>query len=157
MEPSGTIIGLGIAIVLVAIALFFGRRQFQLLNTLRSPELLSPERVAHLRSQAHRRLFSSALLMVLAGLMVGSLFLEYDPERLKAENADAGGKQAMQFLSYYLITMLLVLMVLLVLAVLDFWATARFGLLQQRRLAQQHIQGLQADLFEQRGRQSGTE
>ena len=157
MEPSGTIIGLGIAVVLIVIALYFGRRQFQLLKTLRSPELLSPIRVSHLRSQAHCRLFSSLLLIVLAGMMVGLLFFEYDTDKLKADNPNADGKQAMQFLSYYLITMLMVLMVLLVLAVLDFWATTRFGFLQQRQLVKQHLQSLQADLDEQRHRQSGSE
>lgn len=157
MEPLGTNIGLGIAVSLIVIAVYFGRRQFQLLKSLHSAELLSPVRVTHLRSQAHRRLFSSLLLIVLAGMLIGLLFFEYDPDRLKADNPNADGKQAMRFLSYYLITMLMVLMVLLVQAVLDFWATTRFGLIQQKQLAKQHLQGLKADLLEQRDRQSGSQ
>ena len=90
-------------------------------------------------------------------MLIGLLFFEYDPDRLKADNPNADGKQAMRFLSYYLITMLMVLMVLLVQAVLDFWATTRFGLIQQKQLAKQHLQGLKADLLEQRDRQSGSQ
>ncbi len=157
MDPFATTIGFCIAGLLVAIASYFGWRQIHLLRTLPSPELLTPQRMSYLRSQAHRRLFGSALLLILAGLMIGLMFLEFDPEKLKAEHGDANGKQAMQFLSYYLITMLLVLMVLLALAVLDFWATARFSLVQQKQLARQHLAGLEADLLERRDRQTGLE
>jgi hypothetical protein len=50
--------------------------------------------------------------------------------------------------------MMLPLLGILVIAILDFWATARFSLQQQRQLLQEHQREIAADLMEQRQRRA---
>jgi hypothetical protein len=84
-------------------------------------------------------------------MMLGSVFLDYDPNAGIPPGDPAidkeAAKQAVRFLSYYLMTMLLILMAVLVLAVLDFWAIARFSVYQQKQLIHEHQKTLAADLL----------
>jgi MFS superfamily sulfate permease-like transporter len=113
----------------------------------------------YLTKQCWRRLFSAIVLVVLAAMLVGSVFLNYNPLEMSPEQVPQvdreAAKPAVQFLSFYFITMLLLLMLLLTLAVVDFWATARFGMRQQKQLFQEHQEMLAAELEEYRHRQSG--
>ena len=89
-------------------------------------------------------------------MLVGSLFLDYDPLRLSpgdvAQADRETAKQETRFLIFYLMTMLMLGLVILALAVLDFWATARFGVQQQKQLVQQHKAELAAELASHRNR-----
>ena len=91
------------------------------------------------------------LLLLLAAMMVGSLFLDLTPG---AHADEQEAKQSVRFLSFYLMSMLLVLLVILVVAVVDFWATAKHGFQQQKQLLQEHREALEAELMEHRIRRS---
>ncbi len=116
------------------------------------------EQRAYLWRQFRRRLVGSILLILLAGMLVGSLFLDYDPlrqpiEQLPLEQQEAA-KQAFRVVSIYWMSFLMLLLVLLAIAVFDFWDTARFGVQQQKLLFQQHQELLAAELAEHKNRQS---
>jgi hypothetical protein len=136
---------LTLAAVLVGLAVYFGRRQFQTLRLLAAPDAITVDDRRYLRTQAYRRLFCSALMLVFAAFLVGGLFLwiEYRDidkqiQLMKAEDPSASLTQDqndfVRLFTTYWIAALLVLMVLVALAGLDFWATARYGLNQVRRL-----------------------
>jgi cytochrome c-type biogenesis protein CcmH/NrfG len=131
--------------VLIGVALFFGWRQLRALRSLRTgPELDAADR-AYVRSQAYRRLVGSVLLLVLAGLLAGSFFLEAPLQQVHQERAaqtahdpsapaQAEHKDFLRQFAAYWIAVLLVLMLLLALVAADVWAIARFGQRHRRQL-----------------------
>jgi hypothetical protein len=152
--------------VLVALAGYFGWRQWQALRELPRRNLPPDER-AFYRRQAYRRTFCSALMVVLAGLLVGTVFMEseyQDVTRQVSERNERGGgapaeqeeKQFVRFFAGYWIGLLLVLFVLLALAAVDFWALTRFGLRQHRRLEADHRALLEKQLQELRHNRNGS-
>jgi len=150
VEPLGIVVGAVIAAVLVLVAAYFVWRQRAVLRTLHYEEDFAPEQRRYLIKQSHRRIFGSVLLLLLAAMMVGSLFLDLTPVHANEQEA----KQSLRFLSFYIMSMLLVLLVILVLAVVDFWATAKHGFQQQKKLLQDHREALEAELMEHRIRRS---
>jgi H+/gluconate symporter-like permease len=153
MEPLGIVVGAIMAAVLVFVAGYFFWRQRATLRIMQFDENLSSDQRRYLLKQCHRRIFGSALLLVLAAMMVGSLFLDLGPD---AQVDREAAKQSLRFISLYVMAMLLVLLVILVLAVIDFWATARYGFEQQKQLALEHRHQLEAELLERRDDQSGS-
>ena len=143
MDPLGITFGIVIVGVLIASAVFFAWRQIAILRTLGAKTPADQRR--YLLRQSLRRLFGSLLFSVLADMMIGALFLDFDPE---PQLDRAAAKQSVQFLSFYVMAMLLVLLVILILAVVDFWATARFSFQQQKQLLQEHQDMIEADLWE---------
>jgi hypothetical protein len=139
---------LGFTLLLVAALLglagYFGRQQLKTLRGLAPPNVLGAEDRGYLRSQAYRRLFCSLLMVVIAGLLVGWLYLDAEQRQLEKEarvvNADPEApptpeqKEFFHVFRIYTVAALLVLLMLLVLATMDFWATARYGLSQHRKL-----------------------
>ena len=87
---------------------------------------------------------------LLAAMLIGSVFLDYDPLRMSPDDVPQvdreTAKQAVRFLSFYMMTMLLLLMVILTLAVFDFWATARNSIRLQKQLLHEHQEMLEAEL-----------
>jgi hypothetical protein len=159
LDPIGTIFGILISATLLVVACYFIWRQGQTMRELAAQHATIPsEQRRFLRKQCWRRLFGAAMLVVLACMLFGSVFLDYDPLRLSPDNVPQvdheTARQAVGFLTFYLMTMLLILMAILTLAVLDFWAIARFGVQQQKQLAQEHQQLLEADLAAQKYRRS---
>jgi hypothetical protein len=152
LTPWEIAIGLVIAAILVAVAVYFVRRQRHLLQHLRMSTELAKDHRRYLLKQSWRRMFGSLLLVVLAVMLVGSLFLDYEPP-LPEANPEAA-KEALPFLVVYVIVMLLVVMLLLVVAVFDFWATARFGVEQRKQLVQEHQELLAAELAQYRHRRA---
>jgi hypothetical protein len=146
------------AALLVGLAGYFAWRQRLVLRTLRGDLRMPSDQRRYLLKQSGRRLFGSLLMLLLAGMLVGSLFLDYSatlstgPDR-PAEEIEAA-KQAARFLGLYWMVLLLVLLVIMALAVIDLWATARFGVQQQKRLVQEHQLALEADLARLRQRRS---
>ncbi len=159
MDTLGTTLGILIAIVLVAVAAYFAWLQQLALQSLNFDPKIPLQQRRYLSRQCWRRLFGSVVLVLLALMLVGSVFLDYDPLRMSAEDIPQvdreAAKQAVRFLSIYLMAMLLLLMVILTLAVFDFWATARYSVRQHKELLQEHHEILAAELEELRHRQSG--
>jgi hypothetical protein len=131
--------------LLLALGLFFGWRQVRMLRALRPGSELGPTDRLYLRSQVYRRLVCSALLLILAGLLAGSFWLDQSRRRVEQERAEqlarnpAAPRQPeheafVQQFTLYWILVLLVVMVLLALVAADVWAIARFSQRQHRQL-----------------------
>ena len=151
-------LGILIAIVMVAVSIYFAWLQQVTLQTLHFDPKIPRDQRRYLAKQCWRRLFGSLVLVLLASMLVGSVFLDYDPLKTAQEEVAPvdreAAKQAVHFLSLYMMTMLLLLLVILTLAVFDFWSTARHGVQQQKQLLQEHQEMLEAELEEHRHRQS---
>ena len=151
--PLGMTVGVLIAVALIAVAAYFAWRQRVTLQILRFDLRLTRDHRNYLLHQVWRRLFGSLLLFLLAVMLVGSLFLDYEPQDVLQVEPEAA-KQAVRFLSGYVMAMLLLLMVMLTVAVFDFWATARFGVQQRKQLVLEHQELLEAELTALRHRRS---
>jgi hypothetical protein len=130
---------------LVALAVYFGRRELAALRRLRG-ETLPDEEHRYERRKALRRLVSCALMLVLAALLVGLLVygteaqeLAQEREGFDAEDAPAFTPQQKLFLRVWggmWIAFLVLLLVVLALAAVDLWATRVYGLRQYRKLSE---------------------
>ena len=151
-------LGIAFAILVLAVAVYFIWRQQATLRALRADTRMAPDQRRFLMRQCVRRTFGSGVLIVLAVMLAGSLFLDYEPlsrplpELPEAEQQAA--KQAVRFITIYWMTVLLILMAVMALAILDLWATARHGIWQQKQLLQEHQDALKAELTEHRHRQA---
>ena len=150
--------GILIVILMIAVAAYFTWRQGLTLQVLRLDSKLSRAHRRYLVKQYWRRLFGSLVLVVLAVMLFGSLFLDYEPLRKPvdelAQAEQEADKQATRFLIIYWMALLLLVMAVLALAVFDLWATVRHGVQQQKQLFQEHQELLEAELEEHRHRQS---
>jgi uncharacterized iron-regulated membrane protein len=167
---TGIEIGLTLVLtaVLVGLAVYFGRRQFQTLRRLSTPEAGGADERRYLRMQAYRRLFCSALMLLLAAFLLGWLFLDNQYNEIReqvalnnrndpAQPRTPEQESFLRLFSTYWIVALLVLMVLVALAGLDFWATARFGLNQHRRLQADQRALLQQETAQRRRDRNGNQ
>ena len=73
VDNSELIFGGILVVVLLALAAYYGVRQIQTLRALRIADDRSLEERAYSRKQAWRRLISSVLMVILAGLLAGSV------------------------------------------------------------------------------------
>jgi hypothetical protein len=138
------VFGVLLVVGLLALAVVVGWRQVLALRRLRGESNLPPEDLRYERGKAWRRLVSSVLTLVLAGLLAGALvYLEGPAQRVADERAASGDlnkelpaelKPFARLYGYTWIALLLVLMVWVLLAGVDLWATRRWGLRQQRKL-----------------------
>jgi flagellar biosynthesis/type III secretory pathway M-ring protein FliF/YscJ len=147
VNRSEVIVGLLLAAGLLALALYFGWRQIVSLRRLRTADALPDEERHFERRKARLRLVSCALLLLMAGLLVGLQF--YDAGRVQdlADKRERLGQeeplpltdQQKFFIKAYFgtwVALLIVLMIVLILAAMDLWATRRFGLRQYRKLSE---------------------
>jgi hypothetical protein len=141
---SEVIVGLILALGLLALALYVGVRQVVLLRRL-GPDSLPAEEYHYERRKARWRLASAALLLLMGCLLAGLQFYEARASELARRSEQHGGEpvpltdQERSFLRRYIgswIALLLVLLAVLVLAALDLWATRRYGLKQYRKLSE---------------------
>jgi hypothetical protein len=150
VDPVELTLGIGLAGLLVAVAGYFAYRQQQTLQQLRHDTDLTNDDRRYLHRQVVRRLFSSVLLVVLAGFLVGWYFLEPDMDALRpvdpAAEMPESTKESLRFFAYYWIAAMLVFLVVLVLAVYDILATARFGARQRRQLDEDRRNTLKAEV-----------
>ncbi len=140
------VIGLLLAVVLFALALFYGSRQVAALRKLRQDETLPDEECRYERRKAWRRLVSCGLMLVMALLVTGLQFYAAPARHIADERGPLGvdevpdlTAQEKTFLRVYFgswIAVLLLLLVVLALAALDLWATRRYGLRQYRKLSE---------------------
>ena len=158
MDAQATTVGSLIAVVMLAVAAYFTWRQRTTLQTLRVDSKISPAQRRFLFKQCWRRLFGSFVLAVLAVMLIGSLFLDYEPHRQPLNDLpqaeQEAAKQAFRFIILYWMAVLLLVMTVLALAVFDLWATARHGVQQQKQLFLEHQELLEAELEEHRQRRS---
>jgi flagellar biosynthesis protein FlhB len=150
--------GIAIAIIMIVAAAYFTWQQITTLQMVGSSPKIPIDQRRYLYKQCWRRMFGSLVLALLAVMIIGSLFLNYEPlqkpidELPQAEQEAA--KQAFRFISMYWIALLMFVMAALALAVFDLWATARHGMQQQKQLFLEHQEILAAELEELRHRQS---
>jgi uncharacterized protein HemX len=163
---------LGFTLVLVAVLLglagYFGWQQVRTLRGLKAPAGVDADNRFYLRSQAYRRLFCSLLMVVLAAQLVGWLFLEATDQELQRElraaraidPAAPPSQEQKAFAQIFVLHMsagLFVLLMLLVLATMDFWATARYGLSQHRKLQADHRALLKKEVDKHRQERNGQQ
>jgi len=164
VNPVESVSLVALIVVLLGIAGYMTWRQVRALRGL--AELPAEER-PHQHRQARRRLFSSALMVVFAGMLIGYFFLyptyrevtRQVEGRNQLENPPPLTPEQEQFLrlfTWYWSAAFLVLLLLVSLAVVDFWATARFGLRSHRRLQADHRAQLQAEVQRFRNRRDGN-
>ena len=139
VDNSELIFGGILVVVLLALAAYYGVRQIQTLRALHIPDDRSLEERAYSRKQAWRRLFSSVLMVILAGLLAGSVAFTPSIRRIAAANeakVDDTEKSASEIaeqnltkfvFGVYWIAVLLVFLAILALAGLDLIAIRRYG------------------------------
>lgn len=157
------VIGSLLVVLLGGLAIYYAWRQRRLLIELRSSDQPVEEQ-RFFRRQAYRRLINSALLLILAGMLLGALVFLEDPAQRLAKVRDAQPantpltpeeRDFAWFYSWYWIVFLLILLVVVLLAALDFWATRRFGLAQHRKINQERKQMLESQLNRLREERNG--
>jgi hypothetical protein len=140
------IFGGALVAVLLFLSLFYGLRESRALRRLRSSEEMPADERRYERNKAWRRLVSSALFLILAGLLAGALvFLEAQAKRIADEHdahAAAGTEHQLtpeqqrfgRVYHWYWMTFLLVLLAVVLLAAADVWSIRRYGVRQHRKI-----------------------
>jgi ABC-type Fe3+ transport system permease subunit len=142
---SEIVFGSLLVVVLLVLAVAYGRSQWQALRRLRDDSSLPDEELRYERRKAKRRLASCALLLVMAVLLgvllavfgegaqsMADRFGQEGP--VAAENLPAEDRLFLRRWGGTLIAFLLALLAVLVLAALDLMETRRYGLRQYRKL-----------------------
>jgi hypothetical protein len=164
VNPSELAFFILLTVLLVGLAGYFAWKQVQTLRALRTQPQPSAEDRGYLRRQAVRRLVCCALMLVLAGLLVGYLMI--DPHyRAMIRDLEAnppadggvppGDRDFARFFAAYWVAFLFVLFVLIALAMVDFWAIARFGMRHRRQLQADHRALLHEEIARLRRRHNG--
>jgi uncharacterized membrane protein YbhN (UPF0104 family) len=129
--------------MLLFVALYYGWRQVRALRDLGGKPNLPAEEMRYERGTAYRRLFSSVLMLVLAGLLSALLVYLENPTQRVIDRRDAEGapapltpqeKDTTRVWGWTWIAFLLVLLAVVLLAAIDLLATRRYGLKQYRKL-----------------------
>jgi hypothetical protein len=129
-----------IVVVLVCLALYFGRQQQQSLRWLREQTELPPEDQRYYRRQAWLRLINSGLMLLLATL-VGAYYLGgFDARVVALGNLIADGIkrnepvpldaeqiQLRRIFAGFCLAVLLILMTMVFLVAADIWAIRKYG------------------------------
>jgi hypothetical protein len=138
METAELVFGGVLVLVLLSLAGFYGWRQVRTLRGMKAPDERPEEERRFVRRQAWRRLVGSGLMVIFAGLLVGSVAFNASLRRLSERNEEAGRNNEERTLdaeewefahtyAVYWIVCLLVLMAILATATLDLLAIRRFG------------------------------
>jgi hypothetical protein len=129
-------LGILLVIVLLGLAFFYARRQFQARLALARDRTMPEEERTYLMKQSRRRLICSVLMILFALFLIGWFVIEANlPDLKQVELQDKTRPQPLlELLAYYWITALLVLFGIFVLGGIDFFATARFALRQKKLL-----------------------
>ena len=153
MESLELPLGLALAGLIVTIAAFYAVRQRHTIRQLRGDTYLPDADRRYLRAQVMRRLLISALLVLVAGFLVGSFFID-DPSARVGPDGDPAAvdkDEARSFASYWIV-ILVALLAFTVLAVMDMWATARYGWRHFKQLESDRRAMLEAEAARRRFR-----
>jgi hypothetical protein len=137
----------GLIAVLIGLAGYYGRRQWQALRGLVDNTRLSYDEKLYVRNQARRRLTASVLMVLAAGMLVGSFWMNAPASEIaqKKKVAEAANEEFVfdaqdalfaRCYALYWIVFLLILMMILFIAALDLFAIRRFGIRQHRKIQQ---------------------
>jgi hypothetical protein len=166
VKPGQIIFGIGLAIALVGLALFYAWRTLRALRGLRDKLEMPAEDQKYFRQQGYRRLICCGLMCALAAMMVGSFALEGPANELirKGEAARERNEQAQlepeeqQFFARfrgYWIGFLLLLLSIIVLAGIDFLAIRRYGAQQFRKIQADRREMLEREVIRLRSQRNG--
>jgi hypothetical protein len=149
VSPLEFFFGLTVVAILVGLAAFFTFRQARTMRQLSSKTEMSDADRWYFRGQARRRLTGSLLMLILAGILVGSYFMEQERETVtnrpdKAAPMQPEEREFLQRFTTYWVVALGVLFLVGVFALLDLLATLKYGVRQHRKLRDEH----RADLEE---------
>jgi HAMP domain-containing protein len=159
-------------LVIVAMLLFLGGyyawRQVRNLRALRMLQEVSPDDRRDAHRQAWRRLICSGFMLIFAGLLVGSFFLEGEAQRL-ADQAKASrdrGEEPVftpeqrdfqRFWGWYWLGSLLVLLAIIILAAVDVFAIRRTGQRLHKQLQEERRAMIAEQLARLRNEQNERE
>ena len=165
--PIGQIaFGIVLIILLLGMAAFFGWRQVQTLRRLRQTPDLPPEDRLYTRNQAQRRLVSSVLMVVLAGLLavhfafedrINQLFDQAAHNRQLGEAVPADPEQQ-RFIDFYgtfWVVTLLVLLSMIGLAAVDYFAIRRYARRHYRQIQQDRRAMIENEIARLRSQRNG--
>jgi hypothetical protein len=149
-------VGLILAAGLILAGALAAARQRRALRVLAGEPFLPDEDRVYRRGQARRRAVTSALLVVIGGL-IGTYYLSGMDARMDAiPNRDRpadpddpqtqADRQFARLVGFYWIGIMGLVFVAVCLAVLDFWATRRYWMARYKELKADHEVKLQRDL-----------
>jgi hypothetical protein len=161
VEWNERVYGALLVAVLIVLAGFYSWRQLFMLRRLRGPHGLSDEEAGWRRGQAWRRLFGSALMLVLAALLAWAVLVVGEQAQSLADQGPAGdtpeGHHFVKLYTIVWIVFLLLLLALVILASADVWFTRRFSLRQQRKILAERRAMLEREVARLRERRNGSE
>jgi len=143
------------AAILLPLALVSIRRQVRTLERLRSHLLMPSDERTYLCRQVYRRFAIGILLLGLSGMLAGTYLSGMEEradqlgQRNRAEDPPDKAVEARdfaRFYSLYWISVLVLLFLVVSLAIVDLWATRRYGWLQLRRIQSENRTLLERDL-----------
>jgi uncharacterized membrane protein YjgN (DUF898 family) len=166
VERMQIILGVAVIVILLAMAGWFAWQQFRTRQTLRRAPDLDPEERRYLQGQVRRRLLCSALMILLAGLLATSFYLEGPASELVREgeaNRERGERprptpeqeQFVNIYSAYWAFVLLVLLGVVVLAGMDLMAIRRYGVRQLSRIRADRRAMLEGEVARLRSQRNG--
>jgi hypothetical protein len=158
-----------IVLILLGLAGFYGRRQWQTLRSLRGETELAPEDRGYLYAQSWRRLIGCTLMVAFAGMLAGwYLFgLNEQAEQLRQQGQevtlradaphdfDPEQRHTFNIFSTYWIIAVLLLLAIVGIAFADLLAIRRFGLRHLRRLQSDRRQALEREVALYRNQRNG--
>jgi hypothetical protein len=153
MDAAEFAFGALLVALLLGLAGYFTWKQRAALRELRDHPEMPREDRRYLRNQVVRRLFCSALMVVLAGLLVGWYFLDPEFRELFEEGRREWAAAADQPLTEqqrdfsrwivaYWCAALLLLFTIIAVAGIDAWANLRYGVRHRRQLRDERQQTL---------------
>jgi hypothetical protein len=170
-SPVELTLAAGIVILLVWLALYFARRQWQTLRSLRTDTEQSPEDRAYHLAQAWRRLIGCALMVAFAGMLAGwyLLGLSRQADELRQEGREAAAmheeppgeftpeqRRVYRLVSGYWISAILLLMGMVALACSDIWAIRRYGMRHLRQIQSDRKAAIEKEIATYRSRRNGA-
>ncbi len=160
------VLGVAFVAILVLMAAYFVWQQLRARRTLRTSPNLDPEERRYLHGQIWRRLICSGLMVLLAGMLAVSFYLEGPASQLVSEgesNRERGElvpptPEQVQFVrvySAYWVVFLLVLLSVVLLAGADLLAIRNYGQRQLRRIRADRRAMLEGELARFRSQRNG--
>jgi hypothetical protein len=168
MQTGQIVFAVALVIALVGVAAFFLWRQWRTFRELRAGPELPPEERAYLRNQAWRRLASSVLMLLLAGLLAMHFVLEPATNELlardqaqveqgkKPEHTEAD-RRLINLYGAFWVLVLLVLLAVITLAAFDYFAIHRYARQQYSKIREGRRAMIEEQLARLRSQRNGHE